>query len=653
MIDSDEIIIDADIDKNKDLKSKKSKEKQIKQTKIVEIEGITGNKMEENKKEIEENNKFENINETEINNNSNDLNNNILNQLPSSDRKEYNLDKKITSQKESSTTINNTNILDNISTIPTKEEQNQDLNIQNQNINTSQKGIQQSNIIDESDEYKSLKNIINSQNNYPNQRNNNNILNNNNKLYFTEANIPIIKFKKVLQKSNSNELYNISTIPEYPNRYQKKVQNSIKRGGSQRHRSKNSVNNKLNNLSPKDYLKKKYVNKYNYRPLQYRIKKIEEEVEKQNKYDYQRVMKELQLKYDKERKDKEKERNIIEFHKKLEEKLKSMKEKRAILYKERLEKITRKINNSNSKIKIKKNLNKSCENNIPNNNSTSIITTNNSHTIDSYIYTNDKNEKLPHISSMPRYEIIKLMKEKIEDDFCDYTKKILNEKEISHRKNYLKQLFDLNNKITNQNKLYKQRSMKCLFATRNRDAELEEEFIEKDIIKRYKIKQILLRERSAKKERINHKLMKNLDNLKQKRELIEKNDEEKIRQVLKRLNKDVKRESLIGYSNRDFFANLQKRNLIQYNKDINDYYNDLIYKQGEKITNISEFQNKDNTNRQNIIKRNLREQNKKFKKLENLDKYLDKMDKININNQNEGIKRKMYYENIKSENEEN
>ena len=181
MKDSDEIIIDADIDKNKDLKSKKSKEKQIKQTKIVEIEGITGNKMEENKKEIEENNKFENINETEINNNSNDLNNNILNQLPSSDRKEYNLDKKITSQKESSTTINNTNILDNISTIPTKEEQNQDLNIQNQNINTSQKGIQQSNIIDESDEYKSLENIINSQNKYPNQRNNNNNLNNNNK----------------------------------------------------------------------------------------------------------------------------------------------------------------------------------------------------------------------------------------------------------------------------------------------------------------------------------------------------------------------------------------------------------------------------------------------------------------------------------------
>ena len=73
------------------------------------------------------------------------------------------------------------------------------------------------------------------------------------------------------------------------------------------------------------------MNKYNYRPLQYRIKKIEEEVEKQNKYDYQRVMKELQLKYDKERKDKEKERNIIEFHKKLEEKLKSMKEKRTIL----------------------------------------------------------------------------------------------------------------------------------------------------------------------------------------------------------------------------------------------------------------------------------------------------------------------------------
>ena len=48
--------------------------------------------------------------------------------------------------------------------------------------------------------------------------------------------------------------------------------------------------------------------------------------------------------------------------------------------------------------------------------------------------------------------------------------------------------------------------MKCLIALKKRDSGLEEEYIEKDMIKRYNINRVLLREQSAKKERINHLL---------------------------------------------------------------------------------------------------------------------------------------------------
>jgi hypothetical protein len=49
-------------------------------------------------------------------------------------------------------------------------------------------------------------------------------------------------------------------------------------------------------------MKKKVVNNYNFHPLQYRIKMIEEEIQKQNNYDFDRCMKELQMQYEKKKK---------------------------------------------------------------------------------------------------------------------------------------------------------------------------------------------------------------------------------------------------------------------------------------------------------------------------------------------------------------
>ena len=667
MKDNYEITIDANIDKDKDLKTQKSKEEPInslENSNSNSIGGLTGNKIEDTQLENEEYNNFENINETESlerNNNINDINNNNIFPSSSSDRKEYYIDKKIISQKESSSTINNTNLIDNTSTNPTKEEQNIEFNNQNQN-NISQKNIQQinNNVIDESDEYRTIENIINSKDNFKIERNiNNNIFADKNKVYFTEANIPSLKIK--IQKSNSSKLYNnIASIPEYPYGYPKNLKNiysintnSVERGGSAKKIDLKSLNEKLNNLSPKDYMKKKFVNKYNFRPLQYRIKKIQEEIEKQNKYDYERVMKEFQLKIDKQLKNKEKAKNILEFHKKIEEKLKNMQEKRTQLYNERLEKITKK-RSSNNKIRLRKNLSKSSENIFYYKKNNTTGSNKNVNTIDTYGYTNDKTEKLPLIQSLPKYELVRIMKAKLEEEFCNNTKKILKEREITHRRNYLKQLYNINNKLVKQNKLFRQRSMQCLIATRDRDAELEEEFIEKDALKRYNIQQNLLREWSARKERFSHNLKRNPDSLRENRELLEKKDEEKIKETLKRLNRKKMKKGYSNnlYNNKEICENLQRKNLIQYNKDVRDYYNELILRQGENVYIINELQKDEPDIRQEIIKRTLREQNKKFKKLKNLDNYLVKLDKININNQTEGTKRKLYQEKVKIENEQ-
>ena len=171
------------------------------------------------------------------------------------------------------------------------------------------------------------------------------------------------------------------------------------------------------------------------------------------------------------------------------------------------------------------------------------------------------------------------------------------------------------------------------------------------MLKRYNIKQVLIRERSAKRERISYNFLKKMENIRERKELLEKKDEEKIKETIKRLNKNMKKQNLHRYNSRDYFSNLQKKNYIQNTKDIQEYYNELIYRQGENLLILNELQKEEPDIKQVIIKRSLEEQDKKFKKLRNLDKFMEKMDKININNQDEGTKKKLFKEKMKTENE--
>ena len=671
MKESDEIVIEAEFTKEKEQPILQTKEEQINSENEQisnKIKNIEINKIEiiqkENEEKIDSNNKkeTENIEKNSDENNSIKNNNILINQPLSSDRKEngteINIENNLTSPIDSRNNIN-----DNISTIPTKEEsvqQIQEQNNQNQNQNYNEQKHksyqiiqQEKNIIDEMDEYKAIENILQPiNNNNNNQRNN--LLNNNN-FYFTETNV-IGQSKNDIHKSSSNKLYTISSIPEYPEVKKKnfKAETPMKKlaspKGKSTQKTKKSINSSLDNLSPEQYMKKRIVNKYNFHPLQYRIKKIEEDIQKQNDYDYQKVMKELQIQYDKKMKNKEKEKQILEEHEKLKEKLKNMEEYRNNLINLKLQKIKERQNKSNSK--IKKNANKSQENNSMYNIKSSIDgnnNNNNSNTIEAYGYNSinkDKTRKLPLIQSMPKYEIIKMMKDKKEDEFCSFTEKRLKDNELIHRKNYLRQLNLINRKLRTQNRLYNQRSIKCLKATQVNEAELEEDYRERDMIRRYNIKQNLLRERSAKKEKIKENLMKNLEGVKEKKELLERQEDQKIKEYMKRLNRQMKKEPPSDYQSnqRNYFANLQKKNLDQNNKEINEYYNELILRQEENLMIINELQKNEPFLKQTIFKRTLQEQNKKNKKLQSLNKFLEKMDRKNINNQTDETKRKLFKE---------
>ena len=672
MIGKDEVIIDEEfIDNYNNKKNLPLKEEQI----INENEANNNNneneidednQIKENQTKSEEDKNIENINETEniinINNNNNnniDDNNASTNQLPFIEKEgENNIYKQILSRKESATHRYSTNQMDDISFIPTtKEESTQqkmetnihnklanfnELNTISQNVNLNETN---KNIIDENEESKGLDHILNKDIFY-NQRNSNNnniynnIFNNKNRLYFTEADLPGIKLNNKMKKCNSSLSYVVAPIQ---GKTPDKIQVKQKQSETQKHLRK-ELNRKLNNLSPGEYMKKKFVNKFNFHPLQYRIKKIEEEIEKQNKYDFEKAMKEFKIKYDKEQKCKENKKHIFELHKQFDKKLKNMGEKRENLYNEKIQKILQKqkIMNTN---KRRKNINNSYINNADSNKKNEIMSTNKlTDRINSYITADDKYGKLPLINNLPRHELVKILKEKNEEEFCNNTIKRLKENEMIHRKNYLNQLNILNKKLLQNNKIYKERSAKCLLATKSRDIELEEDYMEKDMIKRYNIKQIILREKSARKDKIKENMAKNFEGVKEKKEIIKKEEKEKIDKIIKRLNREYIKENLDNVNEhnlREYYANLQKENLRRYTKDINDYYNEIILRQGDNLLIANEIDKEGPFIKQAILKRTLKEQNKKNQKLKNMEIHLSKMDKENINNKDEDTKRKI------------
>ena len=654
MIENDEIIIDEANIENQQIKKPEDANIDLK---INEIIGEINNfeeKSESHKNIIEK----EDISNLKDENYINKINYSPSKSSISGQKEkesENSSQKNLILQRDNKYRINFTNFIDNISTNPTKEESvplSIDLNKKVNEEKYSSKTLENDDKINEKDDNKAIEKILQPiKDDSRKQGNNNANILNGNQLYFTETKIPKVKFQNNIRKSNSNKQFSIPLFPKYPITNK----NSIKSGANNKlniipERKPNlkvskSINSMLNNLSPKQYMKKRVVNKFNFNPLEYRIKQMEEEIQKQNNYDYQKAMKELQLQYDKKIKNKQKEKQIFQQSKKMKAKLKSMEEYRNSIINQKIEKFNQKQN----KMEKSKSLNRSHEsismfninNNISRNNP-------NINTMVSYEYNSvdNKRKKLPSISSLPKYEMIRLIKNKKEEEFCYITEKRIKENELHHRKNYLKQLKLMNKKFLKQNKLYNERNLKCLNAIKVNEDQLEEEYMEKDMIKRYNINRNLLRERSAQKQKVKENLRKNLEGVREKKELIQQEEQQKIKDYIKRLNREVKKEDIYEYlfAQRSHFLNLQKKNLIKTNKESRDFYHELILRQEDRYMILDEMEKEEPIIKQAILKRTIKEQNKKNNKLQSFGKFMGKMERSNINNQSDETKNKLFQE---------
>ena len=478
-----------------------------------------------------------------------------------------------------------------------------------------------------------------------NQKNNKTIENINsldNKLYFTETNIQSNPHKNTTEKSSSSKLYTIEVIPEHPidSKLNSKILSSNKS-------TKSKDKNNSNILQPEVELKRRIVNKFNFYPLQHRIKEIEEQIKKQNEYDFEKTMKELKIKYEQKLKKKERDKIINEKNEKFKNKLKQMEEFRNNIINQKLIKVMKKQNRPNKRNKIRnKSFDLSQNEKTENNNSLQ----KNHYTID--INYSEKDEiPFPSIQNLSRLEYVKLKKQKTEEEFCFQVQQNLQENEEIHKRNYLNHLNSVNRKRLRQEKLYRERSYNCFERIKLKDEELKENFIKKEMIKSYNINRIISRARYNKKVRLNKIQFKNY-NVKENQELIEKNMEKKISDYQKKLteqNKILNKKGMnLSYYTTEkmqkkiIFSDKQKENLKNLNKEMSNYYNDLIMKHEDNVMIVNDIQKQENIMRAKVVKRTIGEQIKKEHEIENLKKFRGRMKNENIYNLSEDKVKKIF-----------
>jgi hypothetical protein len=358
-------------------------------------------------------------------------------------------------------------------------------------------------------------------------------------------------------------------------------------------------------------------------------------------------MKELKIKYEQKLKKKERDKIINEKNEKFKNKLKQMEEFRNNIINQKLIKVMQKQNRPNKRNKIR---NKSFELSPNEKTENNKSLQKNHYTID--INYSEKDEiPFPSIQNLSRLEYVKLKKQKTEEEFCFQVQQKLQENEEIHKRNYLNHLNSVNRKRLRQEKLYRERSYNCFERIKLKDEELKENFIKKEMVKSYNINKIISRARYNKKVRLNKIQFKNY-NVKENQELIEKNMEKKISDYKKKLteqNKILNKKKMnLSYYNTEkmqkkiIFSDKQKENLKNLNKEMSNYYNDLIMKHEDNVMIVNDIQKQENIMRAKVVKRTIGEQIKKEHEIENLKKFRGRMKNENIYNLSEDKVKKIF-----------
>ena len=423
----------------------------------------------------------------------------------------------------------------------------------------------------------------------------------------------------------------------------------------QKSKNKNHKNTNLDNLSPEIYMRKKMdYTEQNINPLDIKIKRIEQELQKQSEYDYKMTMEQIKTKLDNIKKNKEQQKHIKNEEEKLKEKLKSMEEYRENIIKERAKKVLKKQNRENKAIKKNRTLNKSNDEintqNSSNNNS-------NNNSINKYCQTleTEDQRKLPIINSVrDKYKIIQEKKELNEKEFIQITEDNIKSLEMEHKENLLYHNKILSGKIRDHSKKYYQRNEQYSKFRIEKQLEKNEKFLQKDIARSYNIKLNILRDRSEKSGRLKERIKKNLENFNEKKELLEQKEKKKIKEYLKKMNKykNSSKNIISNKENRQKYSNKQKANIKSAEKEFERKYNDYLMRQQDLLNIVYDIQQVDYYKRKNIYQNILQKQSENEEKYQSFSQFLENIQKNNIMNKPDDVKLKLYNKKVKEELEE-
>ena len=145
-----------------------------------------------------------------------------------------------------------------------------------------------------------------------------------------------------------------------------------------------------------------------------------------------------------------------------------------------------------------------------------------------------------------------------------------------------------------------------------------------------------------------------MENFHEKREILENKEKKKIKEYLKKLNKhNSASKSMINKGERrKYFSDLQKNNMNNVEKELEERYNDFLWNQ-EYIKNIAyDIQKVDSNKRKHLYENNLQMQNENEKKTQSFYDFLYQIKKNNIINKSDDAKLKIYKKKVRDEIEE-
>ena len=470
----------------------------------------------------------------------------------------------------------------------------------------------------------------------------NDLYSNNEKIFSTEANVikknnPQAKsterFPVNLKSSQNIQLPKSITKYDTPQVRLKTIRESQKESATCKKTNIKSKTKMLDNLAPIIYVRK-IESRNNLNPLQNRLKNLEEEIQKQNEYDYKRIMKEFEVQYQQKLKATEQQKEIEQRNQKFQEKLKIMEEYREKMLKDKIKKIQ-----DRQKLKIQqheKRLKTEANNNEKN--------------LKSVGSDQDYGDDIYNLNSKYKAQMIRKMQKEEEDNFCLETEERLKLNEKEHRRNYLQYLKKLTKKLKDGSENYNERYLNCMNLKKDNEEEREENFIAQDSIKRYNYSQNVEREKSAKKTRISEILQKNKENIQEKKEMLEQKEKEKIKNCIKRLNRKNSNDSLKNSHDhylftdekRQYLAEKQKENLLKTKEEDDLRIKDYIWDQGYYVEQLKKMQNIENKKQYKVMKNIVQFQRQKDMKYQSYFDAVESLRKNNIMNQNIKMKVKLY-----------